>query len=486
MTMVEKILARATGQSAVKAGDVLEPKVDLAMSHENGALVINQFNEIYKDTGIEARVWDPSRIAIIFDHRVPAESSKTATNQKKIRDFVARQGISKFHDIRGDEGGICHQILPENGYILPGTVVVGTDSHTTSHGALGAFSFGIGATEMAAVWALGKILNVEVPGTIKVVVEGALPRGVEPKDIVLHLVGRLTAEGANFKVIEFHGSTIRKMSTSGRLVLCNMTVEAGATSGIVPPDAETIHYLKREAGVKSLPALFGPDADAAYDQVIEIDASRLEPQIAFPHTVDNVKPIGAAKGIKVQQIVIGSCTNGRLDDLASAAAILKGKKVARGVRMLVFPASSRIYQQALRAGYVETFMKAGAVVMNSGCGPCLGVHQGALADGDKALATTNRNFKGRMGNPNAEVYLSSAATAAASAVSGEITDPRTVTVARTKAAAKKARPAKAKAKVVRKAKAAANKPKAKVVKRKAAARKPKAKPVRKPAKKGRK
>jgi 3-isopropylmalate/(R)-2-methylmalate dehydratase large subunit len=485
MTMVQKILARATGQAKVLVNDVVEPKVDLAMSHENGALVINQFNEIYKDTGLEAKVWDPSRIAIIFDHRVPAESSKTATNQKKIRDFVSRQGITKFHDIRGDEGGICHQILPENGYVLPGAVVVGTDSHTTSHGALGAFSFGIGATEMAAVWALGKILNVEVPGTIKVVVNGELPKGVAPKDIILHLIGRLTAEGANFKVIEFHGSTIRRMSTSGRLVLCNMTVEAGATSGIVPPDAETVRYLKREAGVRNIPELFGPDPDATYDQVIEIDASKLEPQIAFPHTVDNVKPVGAAKGIKVQQIVIGSCTNGRLDDLETAAAILKGKKVARGVRMLVFPASTRIYQQALKKGYLQTFMEAGAIVMNSGCGPCLGVHQGALADGDKALATTNRNFKGRMGNPNAEVYLSSAATAAASAVSGEITDPRSVIIAKAKAAVKKTKAAKAKPKAARKAKPAGKKPKAKIVKRLAVATK-RTKPARKAARKGRK
>ncbi len=200
MTMVEKILAKATGQSAVKAGDVVEPRVDLAMSHENGALVINQFNEIYKGTGLEAKVWDPTKIAIIFDHRVPAESSKTAANQKKIRDFVAKQGIGKFHDIRGDDGGICHQILPENGYVRPGSVVVGTDSHTTSHGALGAFSFGIGATEMAAVWALGKVLNVEVPGTIKVVCEGKFKRHVAPKDLILHLIGKLTAEGANFKV----------------------------------------------------------------------------------------------------------------------------------------------------------------------------------------------------------------------------------------------------------------------------------------------
>jgi 3-isopropylmalate/(R)-2-methylmalate dehydratase large subunit len=426
MTMVQKILAKAAGLPSVKVGDVVEPKVDLAMSHENGALVINQFKEIYQGTGLEAKVWDPSKIAIIFDHRVPAESSKTATNQKKIREFVAAQGITKFHDIRGDEGGICHQILPENGYVLPGMVVVGTDSHTTSHGALGAFSFGIGATEMASVWALGRVLNVEVPGTIKVVVNGTLPKGVEPKDIILHLIGRLTAEGANFKVIEFHGETIRRMPTSGRLVLCNMTVEAGATSGIVPPDRETVNYLRQEAGVKQIPQLFNPDPDAVYEQEIEIDASQLEPQIAFPHTVDNVKPVGQAKGIKIQQIVIGSCTNGRLDDLATAARILKGRKVARDVRMLVFPASWRIYHRALKAGYIDTLVKAGAVVMNPGCGPCLGVHQGALADGDKALATTNRNFKGRMGNPNAEVYLCSPATAAASAITGEITDPRTL------------------------------------------------------------
>jgi len=424
MTMVEKILAKATNQVAVKAGDVLEPKVDMAMSHENGALVINQFKEIYQDTGLEAKVWDPNKIAIIFDHRVPAESSKTASNQKKIRDFVANQGINRFHDIRGDSGGICHQILPEYGYVRPGSVVVGTDSHTTSHGALGAFSFGIGATEMAAVWALGRVLNVEVPGTIKVVCEGKFKRHVAPKDLILYLVGKLTAEGANFKVIEFHGSVIEQMSTSGRLVICNMTVEAGATSGIVPPDQETMRYLQEEAGVKEKLDIMAPDPDAVYDQVIHINVSKLEPQIACPHTVDNVKPIKDVVGIKINQIVIGSCTNGRLDDLAIAAKILKGKKVAKQTRMLIFPASTRIFLQALKKGYVTTFMEAGAVVMNSGCGPCLGIHQGALADGDAALATTNRNFKGRMGNPNAEVYLCSPAVAAASAITGVITDPR--------------------------------------------------------------
>jgi len=425
-TLVEKILARATGQEQVQAGDVLEPRVDMAMSHENAALVINQFNEIFHGTGLDPSVWDPARIAIIFDHRVPAESSKTATNQKKVREFVARQGITKFHDIRGDQGGICHQILPENGYVRPAYVLVGTDSHTTSHGALGAFSFGIGATEMAAVWALGRVLNVVVPGTIRVNVSGAFPPHVSPKDLILHLIGTISAEGANFKVIEFHGETIRRMSASGRLVLCNMSVEAGATSGIVPPDEETLRYLNEEAGVTEVPpdALLQPDQDASYDREITIDVTSLSPQIACPHTVDNVKSVAEVAGIRIQQIVIGSCTNGRLDDLEVAAHIVRGKKVANGTRMLVFPASYRIFMEAMERGYVADLLHAGAVVMNPGCGPCLGIHQGALGDGEVALATTNRNFKGRMGNPKGEVYLCSPAVAAASALTGVISDPR--------------------------------------------------------------
>jgi 3-isopropylmalate/(R)-2-methylmalate dehydratase large subunit len=424
MTVVEKILARASGLASVHAGDVVEPKVDLAMSHENAALVVNQFLEVFQGTNFEPTVWDVSRVAIIFDHRVPAESPKTASNQKKVREFVARHAIRKFHDIRGDVGGICHQILPESGYVRPGCVVVGTDSHTTSHGALGAFSFGIGATEMASVWTLGTAVNVEVPKTIKVNVNGKFQPFVGPKDLILHLIGKLTAQGANFRVIEFHGDTIRNMSTSGRLVLCNMSVEAGATSGIVPADAETERYLRQEADVKEDIHPVLPDADAAYEQVIDLDVSRLEPQIACPHAVDNVKPIDSVKGKKVHQIVIGSCTNGRLDDLETAAGFVRGKKVAEGTRMLVFPASGRIYQQALAQGLIADFMAAGAVVMNPGCGPCLGVHEGALGDNETALSTTNRNFKGRMGNPNSEVYLCSPAVAAASAVSGTITDPR--------------------------------------------------------------
>jgi 3-isopropylmalate/(R)-2-methylmalate dehydratase large subunit len=423
MTVVEKILARASGLDAVKAGDIVEPRVDLAMSHENSALVINQFLEIFKGTRHEPKPWDASRLAIIFDHRVPAEGPKTATNQKLVREFAARHGIAKFHDIRGDRGGICHQVLPEYGYVRPGAVVVGADSHTTSHGALGAFSWGVGATELASVWALGKALNIEVPATIKVEVHGRFRRHVGPKDLILHLIGKLTAQGANFRVLEFHGGAIRRMSTSGRLTLCNMTVEAGATSGIVPADDETERYLREEAGVKGRIPRVEPDADAVYERVVEVDVSALEPQVACPHTVDNVKPAAEVAGTRVHQVVIGSCTNGRLDDLAAAAKILKGRKVADGTRMLVFPASSRVFAQALDAGYIATLMKAGAVVMNSGCGPCLGVHQGALGDGETALATTNRNFKGRMGNPKSEVYLCGPEVAAASAVAGVITVP---------------------------------------------------------------
>ena len=423
MTIVEKILARASGNASLKAGDVIEPRVDLAMSHENAALVMNQFFEVYKDTPYKPVIWDPAKVAIIFDHRVPAESPKTASNQKKIREFVAAQFVSKFHDIRGDVGGICHQILPESGYVRPGYVVVGTDSHTTSHGALGAFSFGIGATEMASVWTLGFAVNIEVPKTIKINVTGKFKEFVGAKDLILYLVGKLTAQGANFKVIEFHGETIRNMSTSGRLVICNMSVEAGATSGIVPADEETARYLREEAGVTDPIEFVHSDSDAMYDQSIDVDVSKLDPQIACPHTVDNVKPIQEVSGKKVHQIVIGSCTNGRLDDLEIAASILRGKKVERHTRMLVFPASGKIYSQALASGLVADFMNAGAVVMNPGCGPCLGVHEGALGDGEAALSTTNRNFKGRMGNPNSEVYLCSPAVAAASAITGVITQP---------------------------------------------------------------
>jgi homoaconitase/3-isopropylmalate dehydratase large subunit len=289
---------------------------------------------------------------------------------------------------------------------------------------VGGFSFGIGATEMASVWALGCALNIEVPATIKVVVRGEFQPSVGPKDLILHLIGKLTAQGANFMVLEFHGETIRSMSTSGRLAVCNMSVEAGATCGIVPADQETARFLKQEAGVTEALDLVQPDPDAVYIRTVEIDVSTLAPQIACPHTVDNVKSIDAVEGTRIQQVVIGSCTNGRLDDLAAAADILRGHKVADGTRMLVFPASGRVWQKALDLGYIHDFMRAGAVVMNAGCGPCLGIHEGALGDDEVALSTTNRNFKGRMGNPKSEVYLCSPSVAAASAITGVITDPR--------------------------------------------------------------
>ena len=398
-TIAEKILARASGQSSVRPGDVVEPVVDLAMSHENAALVINQFQEVYRGTPLAARVWDPSRIAIIFDHRVPAESAKTATNQKRIREFVAAQGIQKFHEIRGDEGGICHQVLPENGYVRPGMVVVGTDSHTTTHGALGAIAWGIGATEMAAVWTLGFVPNIEVPATIKVVINGTPSEWVGPKDFILALIGKIGAAGANYRVLEFHGETVRNMAVSGRLVLSNMAVEAGATAGIVPADEETVRYLREEAGVTDELPLVAPDSDAQYEAVVELDVSALEPQIACPHTVDNVKPVGAVEGQPVNQIVIGSCTNGRLDDLAMAADILRGKKVAHSTRMLVFPASGRVYRQALEWGYIADLMNAGAVVMNAGCGCCLGVHQGAWGMVRSRCPRRTATFRAGWGTP---------------------------------------------------------------------------------------
>lgn len=424
MTVAEKILARASGVQSVTAGEVVEPSVDLAMSHENAALVMSQFAAIFEGTGLKAKVWDPERIAIIFDHRVPAESARTASNQKKIREFVAEQGIRRFHDIRGDAGGICHQILPENGYVRPGQVVVGTDSHMTSHGALGSLAFGIGATEMAAVWALGKVLNFTVPETIRVEISGALSDPVSPKDLILHLIGRLTAGGANFQVLEFHGETIRQMNTSGRLVLCNMSVEAGATSGIVPADEETGRYLREEAGVREDVELIRPCANARYRGEIRVDVSGLAPQLACPHRVDNICSVKEKAGQPIDQVVIGSCTNGRLDDLQIAAQIVRGRKVAAGVRMLVFPATWRIYRESLHRGYLTDLVDAGASIMNPGCGCCLGIHQGALGDGEVALSTTNRNFKGRMGNPKGAVYLCSPAVAAASALKGEIADPR--------------------------------------------------------------
>ncbi len=408
-TIAEKILATKSGSKEVHPGELLTARPDRVMSHDNAGLVIRHFRSIGA-----AKVFDPSRIVIPLDHRAPAESERTAAAHKSIREFVAEQNIESFYDIKE---GICHQVMVENGHVRPGELILGTDSHTTSYGCLAAASTGIGATEMAAVWATGE-LWLRVPETIRIEVNGAFQPGVAPKDLALFLLGRLTARGADYKSVEYYGTTIDSMPVSGRFTLCNMSMEMGAKFGIVPYDQETIKYLKGR--VDDDYTVFTTDPDAEYAQRYTFDISDMPPQIAKPHRVDNVVPLSQAAGIKIDQVVIGSCTNGRMDDLEIVASILKDKKVSSKVRLLVIPGSRTIYIQALRKGFLETFIEAGAVILNPGCGPCLGAHQGILAAGEKCLATTNRNFKGRMGSTEAEVYLSSPAVAAKAAIIGEI------------------------------------------------------------------
>jgi len=389
MTLAEKILSEKSGMKA-EAGDIVEASVDKAMSHDNAALVIKYFEEI----GMPLKIAD--KIVIILDHRVPANSIKTAEAHKKIREFVKKHGIKNFYDINY---GICHQVMIEEGHVSKGMLIVGTDSHTTSYGALGAFSTGIGATEMASVWATGKIW-LKVPETYKITITGELPKGVFAKDIILHIIGELKADGANYKACEYYG-IVEEMPLADKITIANMSMEMGAKA-----------------------ALFGGDNEGPYEKEFEFDISDLSPQIACPHSVDNVKSIEDVEGKEINQAVLGSCTNGRIEDLRIAAKILEGRKIADGVRFLIFPASMKIYRQALKEGLIDIFIQAGGVVMNPGCGPCLGAHEGILASNEVAITSTNRNFKGRMGSKEAEVYLASPATVAASAIEGKITDPR--------------------------------------------------------------
>lgn len=412
-TIAEKILAKKAGRKDVQPGEIVTCRVDLAMSHENARLVMRHFDKIGVD-----KVWDPDRIVIIFDHRVPAESEITAIGQKEIREFVKSQGIKHFYDINV---GICHQVLAEKGFSRPGILLVGTDSHTTTAGAFGAFATGVGATDMAAVWATGE-LWLRVPETIKIVVNGELPTGVYAKDVILHIIGKLGADGADYKAVEFYGETITRMSVASRMVMSNLSMEMGAKAAIIPPDDKTLEYVQSRTSWDYEPIY--ADGDAQYVETYEFDVANLSPQVACPHSVDNVKPIEEVEGIKVDQAVIGSCTNGRLEDLIEAAKILSTRHVHKDVRLIVIPASWEVYRQALKQGVIETFINAGAVIINPGCGPCLGAHQGVLAPGEVAIASTNRNFQGRMGSPDSFVYLASPATVAASAVEGKITDPR--------------------------------------------------------------
>ena len=421
MTLAEKILARASGRETVRPDEIVVAAVDLAMSHENADLVRKSFLEIGAP-----RVWDPERIVIILDHRVPAESERTAATHKAIREFVQAQGIRHFYDV--GRGGICHQVLAENGHVLPGMVVVGTDSHTTTHGALGAFATGIGATEMAGVWTEGR-LWFKVPSTLRILVRGEFAPWVCAKDLILHIIGRLGADGADYRAVEFDGPTIRAMTVASRMVLANLSMEMGAKVAFTPVDETLLEYLESRTG-RTIPDSpdFSPDPDARYEKVLEIDVARdvPEPQVACPHSVDNVRPLSEVRGTPVHQAVVGSCTNGRLEDLAAAAEVVRGQRVHPRTRLLVIPASQRILLEAIRLGYIQTLIEAGAMINPPGCGPCVGVHQGILAAGEACISSTNRNFVGRMGSKDSFVYLASPAVVAASAIAGEIAHPEDV------------------------------------------------------------
>ncbi|HXZ23226.1 MAG TPA: 3-isopropylmalate dehydratase large subunit [Methanomassiliicoccales archaeon] len=413
-TFAEKVLSRASGTDA-KAGDIVTAKVDLGMSHENTALVLKAFKEM----GAE-RIRDPDRLVILFDHRVPAPTVKAAEGHKEVRGFVREEAIPAFYDSRE---GVCHEVLPSKGHVLPGMLVVGSDSHTTTYGALGAFSTGIGASEMAAVWALGE-LWLRVPETLRVLMEGRLPSMVGAKDAILKVIGTLGADGADYQCVEFVGEVVERFSIASRMTLSNMSVEMGAKAGVCFPDAKTEQFLSSRTTKKWSPVT--SDGGARIRETRRFDMSDLGPQVAKPHTVDNVAPVERVAGLAIDQAFIGSCTNGRMEDLMEAEAILRGKEASKKVRLIVAPASRDIYIEASERGILASLARSGTIVLNPGCGPCLGAHEGLLAAGERCISTTNRNFKGRMGSPQAEIYLASPATVAASALKGEIADPREV------------------------------------------------------------
>jgi len=416
MNITEKILAKASGKQVVHSGEIVDANVDMIMVHDlTGPLAVEAFKKI----GVE-KVWDNQKVVVILDHQVPAESVKAAELHKTMRQFAKDQKL-RIYDI--GRGGICHQVMPEKGHVVPGTVIVGADSHTCTYGAFGAFATGIGSTEAAAVFATGKIW-LKVPEAIKVNVTGQFQKYVTPKDLILSIIGRVRVDGAIYKSVEFTGPTIKSMSIAGRMTLCNMAVEMGAKNGIIEPDETTHKFL--EGRVKALPnfEMLQSDKDAVYERTVEFDVSKMEPQVACPSSVDNVKPVSEVGNVPIEQAFIGSCTNGRIEDLRLAAQVLKGKRVKDNVRAIVIPASQEVYKQALNEGLLEIFTDAGAIVCGSACGPCLGGHIGLLAADEVCVSTSNRNFIGRMGSTQASVYLASPATVAASAVTGKITDPR--------------------------------------------------------------
>jgi 3-isopropylmalate/(R)-2-methylmalate dehydratase large subunit len=419
LTITEKILARAAGLETVEPGDTVQVKVDLVMGTDvTLPLSILEFARMGA-----ARVFDPQKVVAVIDHFAPAPNVEAAARSKMVRDFAFEQGLVHCFEPGCGQSGICHAILPEQGLVLPGFVVLGADSHTTTYGALGAFATGMGSTDTAAAMALGETW-LRVPESLRLHYQGTLGKWVGGKDLILHTLGELGVAGAIYKAMEFCGPTIEALPMSDRFTICNMAVEAGAKNGIIAPDAETERYL---AGRTARPyEALSSDADASYAATYEFACQELQPQVAYPFSPDKARPVQEAGDVKIDAAIIGSCTNGRLEDLRLAAQILKGRQVARGVRLIVIPATQRTYLDALKEGLLEIFVQAGGAVSTPTCGPCFGGHMGLLAEGERAVSTTNRNFVGRMGHPQSEVYLASPAVAAASAVAGRIAHPEEI------------------------------------------------------------
>ena len=417
MTMTEKILAKHAGKASVSAGDLLISQVDLVLANDiTGPPAITEFEKIGKP------VFDKNKIALVPDHFSPCKDIKSATMCKRMRDFARQHQIKNYFEV--GRMGIEHALLPDAGLIAPGEIIIGADSHTCTYGALNALSTGMGQTDIGAAMASGTTW-FKVPSAIRVNLTGILPRFVRGKDIILTIIGMIGVDGARYQSLEFFGDGISQLSMADRLTICNMAIEAGAKNGIFPVDEKTIDFLKAR-GVDRPWEAVTPDADAEYTKVIDIKLDELMPVVAYPHLPENTHPAKEGHNIKIDQVVIGSCTNGRLEDLAQAAEIMKGHKVCDHVRMIVIPATQEIYKEAMGLGYIDTFIDAGAAVSTPTCGPCLGGYMGILAAGEKAVSTTNRNFRGRMGHVDSEVYLASPYTAAASAITGYITSPEEV------------------------------------------------------------
>ena len=415
MTMTQKILARHAGLESVEAGQLISAKLDLVLGNDiTTPVAVNEFNK----AGFDG-VFDKDRIAIVLDHFVPNKDIKAAEQSKQCREFACAHCVSHFYDV--GKMGIEHALLPEQGVVTAGDCIIGADSHTCTYGALGAFSTGVGSTDMAAGMATGTAW-FKVPAAIKFELKGKLPKNCSGKDVILTIIGMIGVDGALYKSMEFTGEGVASLSMDDRLCICNMAIEAGAKNGIFPVDDITRAYMSGRT--EREPHEFSADPDAVYEKSIEIDLSKIVPTVACPHLPENTKPASELSDIKVDQVVIGSCTNGRMEDMEAAYNTLKGKKVADGLRCIIIPATMAIYRECVERGYVTAFIDAGAVVSTPTCGPCLGGYMGILAEGERCIATTNRNFVGRMGHVKSEVYLASPKTAAASALTGRITAPK--------------------------------------------------------------